>query len=169
MVREAKNGHSRYLLTDAFQRDIVSLWLVEQTWKANEIPTVRLFLHDPSDFDKFTAAINWSMSRYNHPGIQPQPVRVSDLRVKMSKNDCNVQVMDLIYTFEIVTLDHSFYVSEFVVPSRPQKAVEDARALMTSQPAVMDDDAESDDWFEDVGDLVMDEEFETFLELMKDE
>ena len=71
MVREAKNGHSRYLASDKFQQDIVSVWSMEQTWKANDKPVVRLFLQGQADFLKFNKAINYQMSRYTHPDKTP--------------------------------------------------------------------------------------------------
>lgn len=37
MIRQAKNGYSHYLASDRFQHEIASVWLMEQTWKANEI------------------------------------------------------------------------------------------------------------------------------------
>ncbi|CAB9500011.1 expressed unknown protein [Seminavis robusta] len=125
MVREAKNGHSRFLVSDCFQQEIASLWLMEQTWKANDKPVVTLFLQGPTDFDKFTKAIHYTLSRYNYPEKKPECVRVNGVYVKFQKmpNTCGdnnvlIQKMDLVYALEIVTLEHSFYICELVHPKK---------------------------------------------------
>eukprot|EP00977_Amphora_coffeiformis_P001236 scaffold259_cov158-Amphora_coffeaeformis.AAC.2 len=124
MVREAQNGHSRYLASTKFESDIVSVWLMEQTWRANQKPVVQLFLQGPEDFEKFTRAIHTQISRYTNRGKPPEFVRINGLHV-IFQNDSSADVaaapittkeMDLVYAFEIVTLEHSFYVCEFVPP-----------------------------------------------------
>lgn len=99
MIREAKNGQSRYLASDKFQKDIVSLWVIEQTWKANKKPVAKLFLKGQDDFDKFTRAIHYQMSGYTHPGKTPECVRVNGLNVIFNESSAQgTKEMDLVCT-----------------------------------------------------------------------
>ena len=127
MVREAKNGQSFFLASSKFEQDICSVWSMEQTWKANDKPVVQLFLHGPADFTKFTTAIHYQMSRYTTPHKTPECIRLNRLQVVLfgnhatagsSKSRSIAQEMDLVYAFQIVTLEHSFYVCELVHPLR---------------------------------------------------
>ena len=126
MVREAKHGDSRYLLSDNFDRQVCSLWTIEQTWKANEQPVIRLFLEGQKDFDLFTKGVNYQMSRYHDPSVPPECARLNGLKVKMKCG--SVQSMDLIYTFEIINLNHSYFVSEFI----PRREKEDGKTPDTT-------------------------------------
>ena len=125
MIREAKNGHSRYLASDKFQQDIVSVRSMEQTWKANDKPVVRLFLQGSEDFAKFAKAIHYQISRYANPDKAPEYMRINGINVMFINrlsSTTRVQEMDLVYAFEIVNLEHSFYVCEFVLPkSNPRE------------------------------------------------
>jgi hypothetical protein len=183
MVREAKNGHSRYLASDQFQQDIVSLWLMEQTWKANEKPVVQLFLQGPDDFDKFTRAIHYQMSRYTHPGKTPECVRINGLHVifhdsPSAPQGTIIKEMDLVYAFEIVTLEHSFYVCEFVHPKHDghQMDVHFSSDLQDANNAGEPELNETSDSLEDplrlFDDLLpleeMDPDLEAFLALIND-
>lgn len=114
MIREANQGQSRYLVSPAFERDLASLWLLQSTWQCNDQPVVMTFLEGPADFTKFTQAISYQMARYQCPSTVPEAICVPGLRVKVGGT---VREMDLIYAFEIVTLEHSFYCSEYVVPA----------------------------------------------------
>jgi hypothetical protein len=173
MIREAKNGYSRYWASPKFQQEIVSTWIMEQTWKDNTKPVVQLFLHGPTDFAKFTKAIQYQISKYTHPHKVPESCRINGLHViftnqnhhhhhhhhhntnnnhtttrrTTSPQHCDhggvgttttnnsyhplIQKMDLIYTFEIITLEHSVYVAELVhsqtttrcgLPTKPDKS-----------------------------------------------
>lgn len=199
MIREAKNGHSRYLASDKFQQDIVSVWFMEQTWKANDKPVIQLFLQGPADFAKFTKAIHYQMSRYTHPSKAPECVRINGLNVMFPNQSSTqtgafVQEMDLVYAFEIVTLEHSFYVCEFVPPkpspeedptstssyASPSMAdVEKAGELSsatseTANETTSQDDASLDDplrLFDNLSPLdeeLDDQDFEAFLALLND-
>ena len=166
-IREAKNGQSRFLLSEAFQRDICSQWLIEQTWRANEKPVVQVFLEGQDDFDKFTNAVQYQMSRYTHPGRPVECVRVNRLRVKMageSGDSSNVQEMDLVYAFEIVTLEHSYYLSELVFPKR-QTVESDMVASVQDENLECTSLTSTDfmDLFDDLDDLVVDQDLEAFV------
>jgi len=167
MIREAKNGHSRYLLSRAFQRDIASLWLIEQTWKANEKPVVGVFLEGQTDFDKFTKAIGYQVSRYSEPNRMPECVRIKGVRVKMSAGEGNVEEMDMAYAFEIVTLEHSFYVME-LVPRHSQEeglraessganVIEEEHKLQSAEPL-------DNSLFDNIEDLAIDEDMQAILD-----
>ncbi|KAL3921065.1 MAG: hypothetical protein SGILL_002946 [Bacillariaceae sp.] len=119
-VREADRGQSRYLTTDAFARDICSSYVMQQTWNANDKPVTQLFLQE-DNFDKFTSAINYHMMRYTEPNKAPENLRVKSVHVVFgnggNQHNTTTREMDMIYTFEIVDLEQSFYVCEFV-PSK---------------------------------------------------
>ena len=178
MVREAKHGDSRYLLSENFDRHVCSLWTIEQTWKANEKPVVRLFLHGQRDFDLFTKGVNYQMSRYHDPSVSPECARLNDLKVKMKSG--SIQSMDLIYTFEIINLNHSYYVSEFI----PRRQKEDDKSPDTTttkkeqSPASNGNDETNANnaydeeelqplpLFGDLEDLQIDEDLRAFLNLI---
>ena len=119
-VREANRGHSRYLVTDAFANEICTAYALQQTWNANDKPVTQLFLQQEADFDKFTSAINYQMMRYTEPNKAPENLRVKKVNVVFGQHGSNQQdaaiakEMDMIYTFEIVDLEQSFYVCEFL-------------------------------------------------------
>lgn len=168
LVREAVRGQSHYLLSDAFRRDICSLWTIEETWRANEQSVVNIFLEGQSDFDKFVKVINYHMSRYHDPTTSPECSRVNGLNVKMKSG--SIQTMDLIYAFEIVNLDHSFYLSEYVLPTPPHHNDDGGKG---SPPAdngtTCNDDVVLIDplpLFGDLEDLEVDADFESFLDLI---
>ena len=174
MVREAKNGHSRYLASDKFQKDIVSLWLIQQTWKSNEKPVVQLFLQGQDDFDKFTKAIHYAISRYTHPGKEPDCVRINGLHVVCNGQSFQgTKEMDLVYAFEIVNLEHSFYVCEFVHPKHSRRvdmpSSADLRDANADEPEKIDALDEPLRLFDNLSPLEgMDQDLEAFLALIND-
>ena len=186
MAREAKNGNSRYLVSDKFQQDIASLWLIEQTWKANEKPVVQLFLQGQGDFDKFTKAVHYQVSRYTHPGKTPEYVRVNGLNVVFNNDSSSssgqgIKEMDLVYAFEIVTLEHSFYVFEFVYPRHEGHHVDihattsDLQNISTGETDDVTVNKKTDSvddplrLFDDLSPLEeTEEDFEAFLALIND-
>ena len=176
-VREAKNGHSRFLVSDKFQKEIVSLWMIEQTWKSNEKPVVQLFLQGQDDFDKFTKAIHYEISRYTHPGKKPDYVRMNGVNVLFNdrpSSPSNIKEMDLVYAFEILNLEHSVYVCEFVHPRQNQNKPNDkANDLQDASGIGEPDKSDSLDeplqLFDNLLPLEdMDEDLEAFLALIND-
>ena len=179
MVREARNGQSRYLVTDEFQQQIASLWLLEQTWKANNMPVVQIFLEGPQDFDKFNKSIRYSLSRYTHPNKKPECVRINAVRVKQQQQQNNnisssIRTMDLLYAFEIVNLEHSFYIVELVDSTAVHSSASSTRGetiAETHQP-ITATTATTEDPLQMFGNLVpledMDTDFEAFLDLLED-
>ena len=119
MVREDRNGQSRFLLTPAFQTQICSKWFIEQTWIGSDAPVVKAFLGGDSDFHKFTKAVEYQVARYHQPNRKPECVRVNGLCVIMAPGlSSQTRIMDLILSFELVNLDHGFCIIEFVQPKQ---------------------------------------------------
>ena len=172
--RQAIHGQSRWFASDLFEQDIASVWLMEETWKANRMTVVKLFLHGSESFDKFTNMINYQISRYSHPGKQPECCRANGFQIKFQQPPL-VREMDAIYSFQIVTLENSFYMMEYV-PSKAEDETENH--TMTTRTAECDTnekrqrDSQSDDPFERFDNLVpleaMDQDFEAFLALLND-
>lgn len=180
--RQAIEGHSRWFASDLFEEQIASVWLMEETWKANEMTVVKLFLDGPETFDKFTHIVNYQISRYTYPDKQPEPCRYNGFRIKFQQPPV-VREMDAIYALQIVSLENSFYLIEFV----PSKVDEGSNKTQKASSAAHDEvgknntknaECESanphdDDPLQSFDNLVpleeMDQDFESFLALLNDD
>ena len=129
LVREVKYGQSRYLTSEAFERDICCLQDIKKCWKDNAKPVVKLFMTRQEDFVKFTKAIHMQIARYVTPTTQPIQSRVAGLQIKMKRkshtgDDANetsseqTRTMNLLHCYELLSLEHSFYLSEYYIPDR---------------------------------------------------
>lgn len=180
-VREARSGHTRFLVSDRFQQEIASLWLLEETWKANDKPVVQVFLEGHSDFDKFIKAVNYVMSRYTDPDILPGITRVNGLKVKLKQQPQSkssdesqqqqqmVQEMDLVYAFEIINLEHSFYLAEFVHPKAAAASAPAASQHDSSETRIDDEQQQYPSHaFDSLIPAEMDQDFEAFVALLDD-
>lgn len=173
--RQAIDGHSRWFASDLFEQDIASVWLMEETWKANEMSVVKLFLQGSESFDKFTKIINYQISRYTHPGKQPEGCRANGFQIKFQRSPL-VREMDVIYSFQIVTLENSFYMIELVPPKvKNETATQTVDTRSTAECDTKEkkqSDSQSDDPLDSFDNLVpleaMDEDFEAFLALLND-
>jgi hypothetical protein len=143
-VRESIDGQLRFLVTQAFSDEIASQWLLDQTFQTNQQCVTQLLTEGPADLDKFTGAIQFSVARYVDADTPPVRVRANGIRIRyriqpqqqqhdtaivssssssssspssVPTSSTGYREMDVLACFEIVALDHSFYVVEFIVPS----------------------------------------------------
>ena len=166
-VREAKEGDSRFLTSLAFRNEIASDWSLHQTWKANEKSIIQVLTKDDSDNEKFSAAVEYQMARYVDPQTPPERIRVNGFRVaKRSMSGLTstaYREMDLLYTFEILSLEHSFYLAEFVAPDS---------AMVVLEPTSGESGVEKEDPLSLLGanldDLEMDGDLKDILALITD-
>jgi hypothetical protein len=139
---------------------------MDQTWKANDKSVVKLYLQGPEDFRKFTNAVTYQMMRYTEPHKHPEHVRVKGVNVTFSSGAVE---MDMIYTLEIVDLEQSFYVCEFLHPmgDEAQGGVTTAVTANTRSSRQEDSgDAETDPFalFDGIDDLFEDDELAAFVD-----
>ena len=173
--RQAVNGHSRWFASELFEQDIASVWLMEETWKANEMSVVKLFWHGSETFQKFTKLINYQISRYSHPGKELECCRANGFHVKFQQPSPHVRQMDVIYSLQIVTLENSFYMIELVPPKAENDKEKHTTITRTTECDSYEkraSDNASDDPLDRFDNLVplenMDEDFEAFLALLND-
>ena len=169
MLRDCDGGDSRYLLSAAFERDIESRWINEQKWRANEEPVAKLFLRDASDFSKFSQAVNYQVARYREPSVPPTCARTTGLFVKLKQNNGTTifQEMDLIHALEIVSLERSFFLFEFVPPKRHVERTTAEMAKFRQQEDTKD--GETSDglaFFDNLEELGMDKDIEMWFDLL---
>jgi hypothetical protein len=131
-VRESKDGQLRFLVTQAFSDEIASQWLLDQTVQSNQQCVTQFLTQGPADLGKFLGAIQYSVARYVDIDTPPIRVRTNGIKIRYRiqpqqptaplssssySSPTGYREMDMLACFEIVSLDHSFYVAEFVVPS----------------------------------------------------
>jgi hypothetical protein len=149
-VRESKDGMVRFLVTQVFSDEIASQWLLDQTFQSNQQSIIQLVTEGPADAEKLTGALQYSLARYTEANTAPIRVRANGMKVryrskpKASPNDIveissslNVNTafreMDMLACIEIVSLDHSFYVAEFI-PSSKESAPTKSKGNQVGRP-----------------------------------
>jgi len=155
-IREMHRGMSRYLVSEAFARDIAPLSLLTETWKQNAGPVVDHFLVARC---KHTQAFAHQIQRFETESQQPECTRVSQVELKTRMGE-RVQV-DQVACLDIVDINRSYYFIEYV-------------NLSTTYGKSMTLEASSaqDDVYVDLDQLLGtegDPELQMFLDLMEDD
>jgi hypothetical protein len=108
-IREMDKGMSRYLLSDAFARDVASLQLVNETWQRNERAVVDLFLVAQC---KHTQAFAHQISLFQNANRQLECTRLNQLQLKTQTQ--GIVEVDQLACLDIVDMNRSFYFLEYV-------------------------------------------------------
>ena len=184
-IRHVHDGRSRYLISQAFARDICSLSLIQETWDNNQQPVVSLFL--PKDLETFTQALFYQVSRFRDATVEPECVRVPRLRVRMQSPQTSqnrvVQTMDMVLGVAIPNLRQSVVFMEFVnflarlnlehvqdnTHSNSNNSISNTTTKNNTADTPEADDAMSIDamsLFHDLEDWTSDDDFQLFMDLM---
>lgn len=124
-IREIKQGVSRYLVTPAFERDVVEWQVIQDTYQANKKSVVELFL-SPSEISKHTKALAHQVSLHAAPNLPVQSSRMKckvKLKVPQAGSKDAVVEVDQVMCLYINTLDHDYTFTEYV-PQVTNQAVE---------------------------------------------
>ena len=116
-VREVNKGLSRFYMSPGFERHVVSRALIEETYKANKMDIVDLYVvSSPGDYIR---GLSHQIAFHDKPGMVATPFRVSHVRIKAKLNgsvgeEAAVIDTDQIWCLAIPHLDHDFCLTEFV-------------------------------------------------------
>ena len=110
IIREMKCGVSRYYVSTAMQRDIASLALVQDTWKANEKEVNDLWL-PKEEKPKFSRGFNQQIAIHKDPFTQPKPTSIKNTKICLS--DGNTVKVDCCLCLKLVNLDQAFLSIEY--------------------------------------------------------
>lgn len=157
-IREMNRGMSRYLISEAFARDIAPLQLLQETWERNEQSVVDLFV---SPRCKHTQAFAHQISLFQNEHKQPECSRLNQMELQ-TQSQGTVPV-DQIACLDIVDMNCSYYFLEYV----PLSA-----SLSQQNPSNPNAYVNFDFTFVDLDELLRtgdDAELQLFLKLMQEE
>jgi hypothetical protein len=145
-IREMDRGMSRYLVSDAFARDVAPLSLIQETWKLNQQSVVDLFLLETC---KHTQAFAHQIGLYSQQGKRPECSRLTH----KTQSQGSIQV-EQIACLDIVDLNRSYYFLEYI----PASTNTDKDTLLEMSVVDLDEQLRSGD----------DHELQLFLDLMEE-
>jgi len=162
-IREMDSGMSRYLVSDAFARDIAPLSLITETWQRNQQPVVELFLGEAgSSKSKHTQAFAHQIQSWDRADKTPECTRLGPVELTTQTRRGTLPV-DQIACLDIVDLSRSYYFLEYV-PSSSSSPQGDCPENLSN------DDTESNLGDLSVVDFALDDpEFQLFLDLIGDD
>lgn len=111
-IRELSQGRSRYLVTQAFERDIATWALVQSTWNENRISVVDLFL-DGSGREKHAKSVAHQYSLHAKPPT-PHSARCSRQRSQVKLRNGEMIPVEEVSCMDFVHMDLSFHFVEYV-------------------------------------------------------
>lgn len=117
-IREMKEGTSRFYASHAFQRDIMSWSVMNETWNANEIEVKDLWTPAPERI-KYAQALIHQFSLHNQPGMPPSPTRTASTRIQLLTKE--IVEVECVICLAIVSLDQAFVFVESFIPPTAQK------------------------------------------------
>lgn len=109
-IRELRCGVSRYYVSTAMQRDVVSLARVQETWRANEMEVNDLWL-PKEEKPKFSRGFNQQIAIHKDPFMQPKPTSIKRTRIRLAEGR-EIEV-DCCLCLKLVNLDHAFMSIEY--------------------------------------------------------
>ena len=119
VIREVKCGLSRYYLSAAMQRDVVSWQRVQDTWKANLMEVKDLWL-PKEEKQKYNRGLVEQIALHQNPYTRPKPGRTSSTKIFLaSKKVIDVECKQCL---TIANLDHAFFSIEYI-PAAGEKKV----------------------------------------------
>ena len=181
-VREVNKGISRFYTSPAFERNVVSRLVIEETYKANEKDISELYLVGKSAQDN-VKGFSHQISLHSKPGMVTKPsvfYNVDIFAARDAGSGKEVITVDQLWCLSISSLDHSFGATEFIVkpssssssppPPPPQQdngSDGEDSAFLTEKEDNLDLDYEN--LFMDVEKLTEgDDDFRIIYDLLKD-
>jgi hypothetical protein len=161
-IREIKRGISRHFVSSAFQHDVASWSLVQETFAQNEKSVIDLFL-SATERPKHTRAFAHQISIHTQPNTQPVSSRLSRIQLQTKDQGLVVEV-DQVSCLVLLNLDHAFYCNEYIRRDEASSS-NTSSSVKPVDPALTGLDIDLP--FLDLNDLDDDSELEFFLDLFK--
>lgn len=111
-IRELSQGRSRYLVTQAFERDIATWAMVQSTWNENKISVVDLFL-DAVGREKHAKSVAHQYSLHAKPPT-PHSARCSRQRSQVKLRNGEMIAVEEVSCMDFVHMDLSYHFVEYV-------------------------------------------------------
>lgn len=111
-IREMSHGRSRYLVTQAFERDIATWALVQSTWNENRVSVVDLFL-DGTGREKHAKSVAHQYSLHAKPPT-PHSARCSRQRSQVKLRSGDMIAVEEVSCMVFVHMDLSYHFVEYV-------------------------------------------------------
>lgn len=132
-VRETNRGVSRFYVSPAFARHVVSRQLIEETCRTNKYDIADLYMTEPEcgNTHDFVRGFTSQVALHKRPGMHTPPTRLRKVKIKTKRqnNDDNdgtttatvIQEVDQLWCLAIANLDQSFGLTEFL-PKQPNNS-----------------------------------------------
>lgn len=143
-IREFSQGRSRYLVTQAFERDIATWALLQSTWNENRISVVDLFL-DGTGREKHAKSVAHQYSLHAQPPT-PHSARCSRQRSQVKLRSGEMIAVEEVSCMDFVHMDLSYHFVEYIPvcqqpqPIRSSAPVQGTQFLLQEMSKAMWDD-----------------------------
>ncbi|GAX24877.1 hypothetical protein FisN_2Lh148 [Fistulifera solaris] len=126
-MREMVKGESRYLVSEAFERDIAPWSSLQKAWEDNRGAVIDLFVI-AEDKHKHTKSFAHQISLYKDQVINGEGNRLTRTRVRLRSKNEGILMVDQVTCLEIVNLDVAYLFAEYVrVEPEPINATHPAK------------------------------------------
>ena len=108
VIRELKYGQSRYLTSDAFERDILTKETLVERYIENKVPNVMTTFIPPKERWAFASLCSFQIFHWKHPFVKPRACIARDTKVYLhsdSRHDKPRRTVNSDYAFAMVILD----------------------------------------------------------------
>ena len=122
-IREMRKGVSRYFLTKAFEQDVATHELVQETFRTNEKAVIELFLPE-KERSRHTKGYAHQISLHGTPSTALRSTRIASVTLQTKSE--GLVVTDQISCLCIVDLDQAFYFVEYCKTPDMKKNAETA-------------------------------------------
>lgn len=112
-MREMIKGESRYLVSEAFERDIAPWSSLHKAWEDNKGAVIDLFVI-ADDIHKHTKSFAHQISLYKEQSVPSGGNRLTRTRIRLRTKNQGVILVDQVTCLEIVNLDVAYLFAEYI-------------------------------------------------------
>lgn len=144
-MREMNRGKSRFFVSPAFERDVCTWQMIQNTWIENKHEVTSLWYTD-EQVRNYGQALIQQIANFASPTSKMCPTRLSGTKINVSGGK-QVKV-DSINCLMILDLDRSFYYQEYIPCVVKQKPGTDP--LLIDKFAEIDWNDELETWIDNI-------------------
>lgn len=130
-MREMMKGESRYLVSEAFERDIAPWSSLQKAWEDNKGAVIDLFVIE-DDIHKHTRSFAHQISLYKDQTVPGGANRLTRTRIRLRTKFEGILLVDQVTCLEIVNADVAYLFAEYIqvesVPFNTSSSSKDIRA-----------------------------------------
>lgn len=112
-MRVMIKGESRYLVSEAFERDITPWSSLHKAWEDNQGAVIDLFVI-ADDKHKHTKSFAHQISLYKDPTVLVDGNRLTRTRIRIRTKNEGIILVDQVTCLEIVNLDVAYLFAEYI-------------------------------------------------------